>query len=92
MLPHFFSLYKSKVEYFEIKLKQDSDGIAMIMGWIVDKRDHDVTSIKSLCLDDVPSDDIYKEIMSWKRNEDDYVYLIDQKSILLEAFNVGVIS
>lgn len=83
-----FNLYKSKPEYFDIKLRRHTDGIATIMGWIVDKRDRDLISVKSLTLDNVPSDDIYVEIMSWKKKGDDFVYLIDQRSILLEAFSV----
>jgi hypothetical protein len=72
-----FSLDKSKTEYFELKLKQDSKGIATIMGWTVDKRDHDLTSMESLSLDIMPNEKIYNEIKSWKMNGDDYVYLIE---------------
>lgn len=84
-----YDLYDSKTEYFSINLKRKADGIATIMGWIVDKRDRDIVSFKSITLDTVPKQETFDGIKSWTTMaDDDMVYLMGQKSILLEAFGV----
>lgn len=84
-----YDLYDSKTEYFSINLKRKADGIATIMGWIVDKRDRDVVSFKSITLDTVPRQETFDIVKSWNAMaDDDMVYLMDQRSILLEAFGV----
>mmetsp|Transcript_16286 Transcript_16286/g.30833 ORF Transcript_16286/g.30833 Transcript_16286/m.30833 type:complete len:337 (-) Transcript_16286:667-1677(-) len=83
-----FELYESKIEYFEIKLKRKADGIMTIMGWIVDKRERDIVAFKSVSKDNVPRDEFFTAIKEWEKNSDDAVYMMDQASILIEAFSV----
>jgi hypothetical protein len=58
-------LYDSKAEYFSINLKRKADGIATIMGWIVDKRDRDIVSFKSITLDTVTRQETFDIVKSW---------------------------
>jgi hypothetical protein len=83
-----FDLYESKIEYFDIKLKRKADGITTIMGWIVDKRERDIMAVKSVTRDNVPRAEFFPVISQWNKNGEDGVYLMDQTSILIEAFSV----
>jgi hypothetical protein len=84
-----YDIYVSKDKYFSITLRRRTDGIATIMGWIVEKRDRDIMSFKSITPDTVPRRETFDTVKSWNTmKDDDMVYLMDQKSILLEAFSV----
>lgn len=84
-----YDIYVSKDKYFSITLRRRTDGIATIMGWIVEKRDRDIMSFKSITPDTVPRQETFDTVKSWNTmKDDDMVYLMDQKSILLEAFGV----
>ena len=84
-----FELYESKIEFFYIKLKQRANGIMTIsMERIVDKCKSDIVAIKSVLRDNVPQEEFFTAISEWEKNNHDAVYMMDQTSILTEAFSI----
>lgn len=82
-----FELYSSKTEYFNINVKRQNDAVTVILGWIVDKRQRHLTSVKNVTVDSVSCQEYVDTIAKWNKAPDDAVYMMDQSSVLFEAFN-----